>query len=174
MVKSEKVEAVESLKKSFENSSLAVCVDFRGVNVEQISKLRSQLKAQPVEYKVVKNTLARLAVQNTSYQPLEQFFTGPTGIAFCGGDTAASIKILTKFAKDIPNFQIKGGVINGIPVDSQQIEKVSNLPPREILLAEVVGAMQSPITNLVWTLESIIGQLVYILQEIVDKKGKSQ
>jgi large subunit ribosomal protein L10 len=173
MVKPEKVEEVASLKKSFEKSSLAVCVDFRGVKVDQISRLRKQLRTFPVEYKVVKNTLTRLAVQNTPFQPLEQFLSGPTGVAFFQGDPVTPIKVLTKFAKDVPNFQIKGGVIDGVPIGPQEIEKLAELPSREVLLAQLLAVMKSPITNLVWTLQGILRQLIYTLQAIADKKANA-
>jgi len=171
MARPEKVEEVQTLRKSFEKSSLAVCVDFRGINVEQISRLRGQLRGLPVEYKVVKNTLTRLAIQDTAYQPLEKFLTGPTGVAFCAGDLVAPVKVLTKFSKDVPGFQIKGGVIEGILVSPEQIEKIAELPSREVLLAQVLSAMKSPITNLVWTLQGIVRKLIYTLQAIADKKG---
>lgn len=171
MIKPEKVQVVESLKKSFEKSSLAVCADFRGVSVEQISKLRNQLNALSVEHKVVKNTLTRLAIQNTHYKSLEQFLRGPTSITFCSGDLIAPVKVLTKFAKDVPEFQIKGGVIEGILVGPQEIEKIAELPPRQVLLAQVLSAMKLPITNLVWTLQSVLRNLIYTLQAIADKKS---
>lgn len=172
MLKANKQDVVNRLRKQFQESASVICIDFRGVNVEKTTQFRRQLQELSVDYHVVKNTLARRAIQETSFKALDQFLVGPTGVIFCPGEPMEPAKILTKFI-DTTNgaLQIKGGIVEGAVFDAKGIQKVATLPSRHELHAQLVGALQSPISGLVGTLEGVIREFVYTLQAIAEKQS---
>lgn len=171
MIKAEKQSVINRLKDRFEGSSSVICVDFRGVNVEKISQFRKELRQVSVEYEVVKNTLAKRAIEGTVFTELSQFLAGPTGIVFCPDDPAASAKVVTKFVEETNGaFRIKGGIVGGTVFDAEGIRKVATLPSKQELLAQLLAAFQSPISGLVGVLQGIVREFVFILQAISDKK----
>jgi len=172
VLKPEKQEVVEHLKSRFQESSAVVCVEFRGVTVEQITRFRRQIQEVSGNYQVVKNTLAKRAAADTPFQPVSQFLVGPTGIVFCPGEPMDLAKVVTKFADETKGaLRIKGGIVDGAAFDAKGIEKIATLPPRQEMLAQLVGSLQSPISGLVGALEGITRELVYTLQAIADKKA---
>jgi large subunit ribosomal protein L10 len=172
VLKTEKQEAVERLKEKFQESASVICVDFRGINVERITQFRRQIQETSGNYQVVKNTLARRAIEETSFRELNQFLVGPTGIVFCPGEPMESAKVVAKFVDETNGaLQIKGGIVEGAVFDAKGIKKVATLPSRQELLAQFVAALQSPISGFVGTLEGIAREFVYTLQAIADKKS---
>jgi large subunit ribosomal protein L10 len=173
VLKAEKQEVINSLREQFEKSSSVICVDFRGVNVEKITQFRRELRELSVDYQVVKNTLTRRAIVDTMFQELDQFLAGPTGIIFCPDEVAESAKVVTKFAKDTDEnpLAIKGGIVDGTVFDAAGIQKVATLPSRQELLAQLVSALQSPVSGLVGTLQGVIRECVYTLQAIAEKQS---
>ncbi len=175
MLRPEKEDVVARIKDRFQKSSSVICVDFRGVNVADITQFRQELRELSAEYQVVKNTLARRALAETTYQPLDQFLSGPTGIVFCPEDVAAPAKIVKKFAEqDAGALVIKGGIVAGTVFDADGIKKVATLPSRQELLADLVGSLQSPLSGLVGVLQGVISECVYTLQAIADKKNEGE
>jgi len=179
VLRPEKEDKVARLKDRFQNSSSVICVDFRGVDVEKITKFRRELHECSVEYQVVKNTLTRRAVAETGFQNIDQFLVGPTGIIFCLEDVATPAKIAKKFAEadkgaDKGALKIKGGIVEGSVFDAEGIKKVATLPSRQELLAELVGCLQSPLSGLVGVLQGVISECVYTLQAIADKKNEGE
>jgi large subunit ribosomal protein L10 len=173
--KAEKQEVIDRLRERFQGSSSVICVDFRGVNVEKITQFRRQLRQVSGDYRVVKNTLTKRAIKETSFKEIDQFLVGPTGVVFCPGEPMEPAKIVTRFVEETNGaLQIKGGVVDGTVCDAQDIRKVATLPSRQELLAQFVGALQSPIVGLVGTLEGIIREFVYTLQAIADKQTNSE
>ncbi len=172
VLRAEKQEVVNRLREQFQGSSSVICVDFRGINVEKITQFRRKLQQLSVNYQVVKNTLVKRAIEETSFRELDRFLVGPTGIVFCPGEPMESAKLVTKFVEETNGtLQIKGGIVDGAVFDAKGIEKVATLPPRQELLAQLVAALQSPISGLVGTLEGIIREFVYTLQAIGEKKS---
>ena len=172
MLKTEKQEVVDRLKEKFQESASVICVDFRGINVEKITQFRRQIQETSGNYQVVKNTLVRRAIKETSFKELNQFLVGPTGIVFCPGEPMESAKVVTKFVDETNGaLQIKGGIVEGAVFDAKGIKKVATLPSRQELLAQFVAALQSPISGFVGTLEGIAREFVYTLQAIADKKS---
>lgn len=148
-----------------------ICVDFRGVNVSQITDFRRQVKEASGNYQVVKNTLAKRAIAETDFQELDQFLVGPTGIVFCSEDPMDPAKVVKIFVKETDGaLKIKGGIVDGTVFDAKGIEKVATLPSRQEMMAQLVAGLQSPISGLVGTLEGITREFVYTLQAIADKK----
>jgi large subunit ribosomal protein L10 len=172
VLKTEKQEVVKRLKEKFQESASVICVDFRGINVEKITQFRRQIQKTSGNYQVVKNTLARRAIEETSFKELNQFLVGPTGIVFCPGEPMESAKVVAKFVDETNGtLQIKGGIVEGAVFDAKGIKKVATLPSRQELLAQFVAALQSPISGFVGTLEGIAREFVYTLQAIADKKS---
>jgi large subunit ribosomal protein L10 len=173
--KSEKQDVVAQLKERFQKSSSAICVDFLGVNVEKITQFRRELGEVSGEYQVVKNTLAKRAVDETGFQELNQFFVGPTGVIFCPGEVADPAKVVTKFSEGAEGaLKIKGGVVEGTVFDAAGVLQVATLPPRQELLSHLLTSLQSPISGLVGTLQGIVSEFVYTLQAIADKKTSEE
>ncbi len=174
MIKREKQDVIEHLKAQFDKSTAAICVDFRGINVDKITRFRQEIREASGTYKVVKNTLARQAVVDTRFAELRPFLVGLTGIIFCSGEAAESAKIIAKFAKGEESegiLKIKGGLVEGSIFDAAGIQQLSTLPPRQELLAQLVSSLQSPISGLVGTLGGIINEFVYTLQAVADQKA---
>lgn len=175
MIKREKEGIIQQIHDRFQGSSSAICLEFRGVNVEKVTQFRRELQQHAGEYHVVKNTLAKRAIQETPFQPLAQFLTGPTGVVFCPDDVSAPAKVVNKFVDETNGaFTIKGGVVEGALFDAKGIAKVATLPSRQELLSQLVAAFQSPISGLVGTLQGIVREFVFTLQAVADKRSEEE
>jgi large subunit ribosomal protein L10 len=173
VLKADKQDVIDQIKDQFQKSSSAICIDFRGVNVEKITQFRRQVKDASGNYQVVKNTLARRAIAETPFQELGQFLVGPTGIIFCQDEPMEPAKVATTFVKETNGaLQIKGGIVDGTVFDAKGIEQVSKLPSRQEMLSQLVSSLQSPISGLVGTLEGVTREFVYTLQAIADQKAE--
>lgn len=170
VIKEAKIKAVEELRDKFSHSTAAVLTDYRGLNVAEITELRRKLKEQDVEYRVVKNTLTSIAIKDMGYN-LNEFLKGPTAVAFSYEDPVAPAKVLVDFAKTHKQLEIKAGVIEGKVADKDVIGELAKMPPKEQLLANTVGAIQSPLYGIVGVLQGTLRDMVYTLQAIQDKKA---
>jgi large subunit ribosomal protein L10 len=167
----EKKQIVEELKDKLNQVKAAIFTDYRGLNVEEITELRKQLREAGIEYKVVKNTLTRIAAKDINMDFLEEYLTGPTAIAFSFEDPVTPAKILSKFANSHKALDIKAGLVEGKLIDVEGIKALADLPSREVLIAKVIGGMQAPISGLVGVLNGPMRGLVYALKAIQDKKS---
>jgi large subunit ribosomal protein L10 len=145
--------------------------DYRGMDVEATNKLRGELRGVGVDYRVVKNTLLRLAAKGTEAECLDSQLTGPTAVAFVSGDPAASAKVLSEFAKTNKAFELKGGVLGGKALSVDEIKALADLPSREELLAKLLGSINAPTSNFVGVLAAIPRSLVQVLAAIQDQKA---
>ena len=170
MGRAEKSTSIAEFREKLSGVRGAVLTDFRGLSVADITELRSLLRKSEVEYKVVKNTLARLAVKDTGLEGLAAYFEGPTAIAISRKDAVAASKVLTTWGKSRPTFTIKGGVVEGRVVGSAEIAELAAVPPREVLLARMAGALQAPITGLVRVLAVHLLGLACALDQVRQKK----
>lgn len=146
---------VSEIKELLEGAETAVVVDYRGITVAQDTDLRKKLREAGISYKVYKNTMIRFAAKGTAFEALDPVLEGPTAIAVSKTDATAPARILAEFAKTAPALEIKGGVVEGIFYDAKAMEKISNIPSREILLGKLLGSIQSPITNFARVLKQI-------------------
>ncbi len=170
-VREEKIKAVENLHEKFSTSKVAVLVEFSGLSVSEITELRNDLRKAKGELMVVKNTLARRAVEGTALSEAADAFTGPIAVTFGYHDPVAPVKVLKKFSDKVKGkTKLKVGVVEGVFVDDAEIQRVADLPSKEALLSSLVGGLQSPITGLVMGLQGIIRQVVYVLSAIQEKK----
>lgn len=165
MVKENKKEQVSRVEEYLSNCSIAVVTDYRGLPVSELGKLRRQLKDSGIEYHVVKNTLASIAAEKTGNQALSDLLKGPSAIAFGHGDATDPPKILLDYIRmSRSTLNIKGGVLNGRLLTSQEIVAISLLPPREVLLAYVLQRLQTPIYALVFVLSAQMRGLLQVLE----------
>ena len=170
MPRPEKVAAVEEIRGHLQASKAVFVTEYRGLTVAEMTRLRRKLRESGTDYKVVKNTLARLAAAGTDAQALEPFLSGPTALAFAKQDPAAAAKALNEFARESRILQVRGGVLGGKPLTPDDVQALANLPPREVLLAKVVGGFQAPIAGFVFVLQGTLRKLVYALDAVRQKK----
>ena len=171
-VKTEKVESVAELHEKLAHAVSAVLADFRGLTVQEITDLRRQLREASLELAVVKNTLACLAVQETPFERLSPFLKGPTSITLSYRDTVAPAKVLSAYAKKQPKLAVRAGLFEGEIVPAEKIAEIADLPPRDVILAQALAAMQGPLAGLVWTLQGVLSTFIGTLQAIHDKKAQ--
>ncbi len=170
-VQQHKVDAVDRYKERFGDAKDFVFTNFRGLNVKQITELRGKLAEQQAEYRVIKNSFAQLAFsQLGAPEKLGQFFEGPTAVAIARAESNALVKALFDFGRDTP-LEIKGALIEGNVFDREQTEAYSKLPPRDELLAKLMGSMQAPLQNFVYVLNAVPQKLVRTLQAVADQKA---
>lgn len=171
MNRTEKEQVVQELAKRLAETDAAFLADYRGINVDQATRLRRELTQAGVEYRVVKNNLIKLAAKGTSAEPLQKFCAGPTAIAMAGADPVTPAKILSKFAKDVQAFELKAGVLGGKLLSVADINALADLPSREELLAKALASMNAPASNFVGTLAAIPRSLVQVLNAIGQSKA---
>jgi len=160
----EKMQSVASLRESLGTAKTAVLTEYRGLTVRQLSDLRKQLKAAAAEYKVVKNRLARLAVKDLELDPLGTHFKGPTGLVFTAKDPVPVAKALQAFVRANPALTIKLGFVEGKVVQPAELKALADLPSKEALRSQLVGALQGPLSQLVSLLTAPQRGLVQVLE----------
>lgn len=176
MNKAEKSAAVADLKDSFGKAKAAFFADYKGLTVEQVNDLRRKLRAQKVQVKVIKNNLARLAIREAKLgeeaERLLDTVVGPTMVGFSYGDPAAAAKVIQKFGEEIEVFTLKDSLLGTQRLTTKQVEELSKLPSREVLLAKLLGSLNAPVTNFVGVLAAVPRSLVQVLAAVEDKKKK--
>ena len=160
-----KAETIEEFRQRLDGATAAVLTEYRGLTVQQLSELRRQLKAASAEYRVVKNRLARVAIEGSPLASLRPHLTGPIGVVIGRKDPAAVAKALQGFAKANPALQVRVGVVDGQLLDPQGLKAVADLPSREVLRGQVVGVLQGPLARLVGLLKAPQRELAYVLAE---------
>lgn len=138
--------AVTDLQKKFEESDAVLLTEYRGLSVSQMRELRSGIR-EHATYAVAKNTLTKIAANNAGITELDEFFSGPTAVAFVTGDTVAVAKSLRTFAKANPQLEVKGGYFDGKPLTAAEVNKLADLESREVLLAKAAGAMKASLVG---------------------------
>lgn len=167
-----KIDSVAELKERLKGHQLAVITKYIGINADQVSRLRKQLRDKQVEYKVYKNTLAKRALDELELSGAAKFMDGPTAWAFAN-DPVAPSKILKDFGKEVPQVEMLGGILDGQIITKAQLESLASLPPREVLLAQIIGTIQAPIRNAVSAINAVPNGLVNVLDQIRKKKEET-
>lgn len=146
---------VNEIKEKLEGATSVVLVDYRGLNVDEDTKLRKSLREADVVYKVYKNTMMNFAFEGTEFEQLKDNLEGPSAIAICYEDPTASARVLAKSAKEFKELEFKAGVVEGVYYDVEGISKIAAIPPKEELLSKLLGSMKSPISTFARTLKAI-------------------
>ncbi len=157
MARPEKAAAVAEIVESFNGSAGAVLTEYRGLTVKQLQELRRSL-GENANYAVVKNTLAKIAATEVGIEGFDDLLTGPTAIAFINGDVVEAAKGLRDFAKANPTLVIKGGVLDGKPLDAAEVSKLADLESREVLMGKLAGAMLASLSQAVYLLNAPLSQ----------------
>jgi large subunit ribosomal protein L10 len=173
--KQQKAEIVQEIREKVAKSQIGILTDFKGLKVEDMTRLRRQVQEAAAELTVVKNTLLRRAASDDSpLSPLMPHFTGPNALTLGYEDPVAVTKVLIKFAQEKPQLQIKGASLGGQALTLKDLEALSRLPAREVLLAQLLGVLQGVPTALVTVLAGVIRNLLNVLVALKEKKGKTE
>ncbi|MCI6552156.1 MAG: 50S ribosomal protein L10 [Lachnospiraceae bacterium] len=138
---------IEEISATLKDAQSVVLVDYRGLTVEQDTRLRKELREQGITYKVYKNTMMNFAFKGTDFEALVPYLEGPSAIAVSTTDATAPARILCKFAKEADKLEIKGGMVEGMAYDAKGIADIAKIPSRDELISKLLGSLQSPITN---------------------------
>ena len=163
VTRADKEAELQLLEGMFHGADAAILIDYKGINVPQVTELRRELKKASASYKVVKNTLAKRALKGTAFESLSAHFEGTTAIAYTGSDPVALAKTLTTFMKGAPMLQIKAAVVQGQAIKAAEVTELANMPGKPELYAKLLFLMQAPATNLVRVLSAVPRDLVNVL-----------
>jgi len=168
----QKQDAVEQLAARLGTASAFYLTDFVGLTVKRMTDLRARLRREGGEYLVVKNTLAERALERLDVPGIAEFFRGPTGLVIAPGDAVAPIKALADFARENDNRPvIKAGVVDRRALAAADVERLARLPGRDQLLAELAGAMQSPLSEFVFVLQAKLQEMAGLLDALREERG---
>ncbi len=170
MKKEEKGQAIEELKKRFSEAKAVIFTDYKGMTVAELSDLRRLLRAGGVEYSVVKNTLARIASQDTPMSVAKTAFKGPVAVAIGYKDPVMTAKKVIEFSKKNEKLKLSGGVIEGKLYSVAEVKAIADLPPREVLLSMLAGAFQAPLSKMAAALSATVSSFAYAMGALKTKK----
>jgi len=171
MPRPEKVAAVDEVSQRLTDSTATVLTEYRGLSVDDLAELRARLRENDASYRVVKNTLTRLAARDAGFDIPNDLLVGPTAITFCAGDPVAAAKALRTFSKQHPELVIKGGVLDGRVLDAAETTRLADLESREELLARLAGAMQSIIAQPARLAQANLSKLARLFAALQDRRA---
>ncbi len=166
----EKETMVDELSNLFEEANNIFITDYLGLNVAQITDFRKSLRDNNIKYRVAKNTLLKLAAKNKGHEDLAEYFQGPTAIAFGADDPTVPAKIIYDFKKKNEKPEVKAFWADGVLYTSDQLKALAELPSKDQLIAQLVGVISAPLTNLVGTLDGVIREFCVTLDQIAKQK----
>jgi large subunit ribosomal protein L10 len=174
MPRPEKVQAVADIKESLEGSEAVFLTEYRGLSVKAVQELRASLRASGAEYKVVKMTLARRAADDAGISGLDEHLLGPTALAFAKSDPVATAKALKEFAKTHEVFVMKAGVLSGNILSPEDVSRLAEIEPRDVLLAKIAGAAKAPLAQAAGLFASFNRNAASMFKQLLDKKESGE
>jgi large subunit ribosomal protein L10 len=173
MLKSEKERTVEDLKEKLTSTRSLILTDFRGLNVEDLSRLRRDLKKGGAEYRITKNSLIRMAARESGYEAIVDYLKGPTGLVFAYQDPISPAKVLYDFLQKSEKPKIKTIWLEGKLFGENQLKRLATLPSKEIVLTQIAGSLNAPLANFVGTLQGMLRNLVGVIDAIKETKTQA-
>lgn len=170
----QKQEVVNDIYEKLSAAKGVIFADYRGLTVDQDTELRRALRNSGVNYQVVKNTLTKIAADKLGLEELDPVLKGPTSIAYSQEDPVAPAKVMNEYAKKFDKLELKAGIVEGKIIDENGIKSLADLPSREVLIAQVLGGLNAPITGFVNVLNANIRGLVIALNAIAEKKEQAE
>jgi len=168
--KESKQEIIKQINESFKTNPSVFVLEYKGLTVKELENVRKDLKQTNSVLKIAKNTLLKKAAIDTDADQLNDLFIGSTAVAFCSDDSGSALKVFVKSAKQYEQFNIKGGLLEGQLVGLDEIEKISKLPSRIELIAQFMELVNSPMSNLLYSLQNMQTKFLYALEALKDKK----
>jgi large subunit ribosomal protein L10 len=165
-----KVEVVDEVKTRVGAATASIVSEYRGLTTSELAELRVALAAVGGDYRIFKNTLVRLAIDGGEYQPLSEYLDGPTALTFVQGDISAVAKALRDFSRNNPLLVIKGGLADGSLLSSGDLAALADLPPREVLLARLAGALAAPMQQMAGLLQALPRNMAYGMSALIEQR----
>lgn len=166
-----KVALAEEVQQRLAESTAVVLTEYRGLTVGELARLRAQLRETEAEYKIVKNTLTRIAAREAGLDIPEEVLTGPTAVTFCAGDPVSVAKVLRAFSREHPDLVVKGGVMEGRTLDADETRQLADLPSREQLLATVAATLQSLLAQPARLAQASLSKVARLVTALAEQKG---
>lgn len=169
-----KYAAVEDAKTRIQASKSIVVTDYRGLTVAEMTDLRRRLRAEGVQYKIIKNRLAKIALRDSGMDPLDDLLKGTTAIAFGMQDPIGPAKVLTAYAKDNDKLKVLGGLMDNKVLTLAEIGELAKMPSREVLLSRLLGSITSPVQKLAYGLNQTVAKVVYAFDAVARKRAEQE
>ena len=166
-----KTKVIDGIKEKIESSQAVVLVDYRGLDVAQLTELRKKYREAGVDYKVYKNTMMKFAFKDLGYDEFNEFLKGPSAVAFGIEDPVAAAKVTAEFAKKNEKLEIKAGIVDGKIINIEEVKSLAELPSKEVLVAQVLGGLNAPIQGFTNVLQGTIRSLAIVLNAIAEKEA---
>ena len=174
MARPEKVQAVTDIREGLESAEAVFLTEYRGLSVQAVQDLRRALRASGAEYRVVKMTLAKLAAGAAGIEGLDEFLAGPTALAFAKRDPVATAKALKDFSNAHDVFVLKAGYLSGSILSPEEIARLAEIEPLEVLLARIAGALKAPLHSAAWMFASFTRDAASMFSQLLDRKESGE
>lgn len=170
----QKEQSVQDFQKEAKEAVALIVTTFKALKTTEFNEMRAKLRPLKSEYRVVKNSLTKIAFKNAGMEDLSKMVSGPSAVVIERGDAIAATKAVFEFAKSHENLQINGGFFDGKVVTTAQLKTIASLPSREVLLAQFLGTLQAPVANLVGAMQAPVQQLLSVLDQLSKKAPESK